>query len=67
VAALEVDRFDMGRQAGELAVSLLSGKADGEAVREDARKVSLRTNDAVARKLGISLVGAEKAVLPRRE
>lgn len=63
VAALEVDRSDMGRQAGELAMSLLNGTAEDEPVRVDARTVHLRTNEAVAKKLGISLSGAEKAVL----
>jgi putative tryptophan/tyrosine transport system substrate-binding protein len=59
VAALDTDRVDMGRQAGELASRLLSGTTPTDGGVVDARKAVLRTNDSVARKLGIALTGLE--------
>ena len=50
-----IDAFDMGRQAGEIAIKILSG-ADVKSVRHvGARRLVVSTNLMVARKLGIFL------------
>jgi putative ABC transport system substrate-binding protein len=52
--AIELDRFDLGRQGGEMMVKLLEG---GDIVRipsELPRKHSLRTNPSVIRRIGLS-------------
>jgi len=51
LAALEADRVELGRQAGELALQLLWGEAPAELPPLFPRRVSLRTNDSVARRL----------------
>jgi putative tryptophan/tyrosine transport system substrate-binding protein len=50
LAVLEVDRVELGRQAGELAEQLLRGAQTLPQV-SFPRKVSIRVNDAVARRL----------------
>ena len=51
----DIDAFDMGRQAGEIANRILSG-ADVRSVRHvGARRLVVSTNLMVARKLGITL------------
>jgi ABC-type uncharacterized transport system substrate-binding protein len=67
VAALDTDRVDMGRQAGELASKMLSGGTPAEAGVVDARKAVLRTNDSVARKLGIALTDLERIMHDKGE
>jgi ABC-type uncharacterized transport system substrate-binding protein len=52
VASLDLDRADMGRQAGELASALLAGSRPAA---QRARKVQLRTNNTVASRLGVTL------------
>lgn len=54
VAALNVIPRDMGAQAGDLAVKLLSGQQKGP-IRTAAQKTSLVINAKVARKLGLKL------------
>jgi putative tryptophan/tyrosine transport system substrate-binding protein len=49
--ALEVDRVELGRQGGELAQQLLRGNTPGELGVSFPRKVSVRVNEAVARRL----------------
>jgi ABC-type uncharacterized transport system substrate-binding protein len=67
IAALDTDRVDMGRQAGELATMLLDGATPAEVGMVDARKALLRTNDSVARKLGIAVTGLERITPDRGE
>lgn len=52
--SLDVDRTDLGRQAGELATSLLD-RAASPPVALDARKVRAHGNPTVGRNLGIDL------------
>jgi len=53
-AALEIDPFDMGMQTGELAASLLRGGVRKVQV-VDPRKVQLKSNESVLRKLHLKL------------
>jgi putative ABC transport system substrate-binding protein len=48
-----IDAFDIGRQAGEMANAILSGKGVMDVQRADARKAVISINLKVARKLGI--------------
>jgi putative tryptophan/tyrosine transport system substrate-binding protein len=48
---LEIDRGDLGRQAGELARQILQGEEPGELSVASPRKVALKVNDAVAKRL----------------
>jgi len=59
-ASLDVSRSDMGRQAGELAVSLLNGSVAAVDRADDPRKVVLNTNDSVLSNLGIFSPGLRK-------
>ena len=52
-AALDVDYYDLGQQAGEMTVSMLNGGSAQKVPTADPRKTSLRTNDNVIRKLGM--------------
>jgi len=51
-AVLEIKRGDLGRQAGELAASLLKGHADTDEI-DYPDKVVLKTNQGVLKNLGI--------------
>jgi putative tryptophan/tyrosine transport system substrate-binding protein len=51
VITLEVDRGDVGRQGGELAQQLLRGAQPAELGVVSPRRVSVRCNDAVAKRL----------------
>ncbi len=57
--SLDVDRVDLGRQAAELAGSLL-GIQGYRPAELDARTVQLHTNGTVARNLGLDLPAAPK-------
>lgn len=59
LASLDIDFLDMGKQAGELAQTILHGTDVEELPHVDARKTRLKLNRNVAKKLGISLVGLE--------
>jgi ABC-type uncharacterized transport system substrate-binding protein len=52
-AVLDIDRADLGRQAGDLANSLLA--AGSRPATQDARSFHLRTNGSVAARLGVPL------------
>jgi ABC-type uncharacterized transport system substrate-binding protein len=52
--SIDADRADMGRQAAEMAESLLSGAPERPST-VDARRTALHANPAVARSLGLSL------------
>ena len=58
-ASLDVDYYDLGQQAGEMTVSLLAGVSGHKVPTVDPRKISLRTNDNVIRKLGIEMSDLE--------
>lgn len=51
--ALDTDRFDMGRQAGEMAVSLINGRSISDIPPESPRRTTVRTNPSVLRRLGL--------------
>lgn len=53
-AALEADRFTMGKQAGDMANRILEGASVADIPIEDPRSVSLKLNQSVIRKLGIT-------------
>lgn len=53
-AALEADRFAMGKQAGEMANRLLGGMNSADIPAEDPRSISLKTNHSIIRKLGMT-------------
>jgi ABC-type uncharacterized transport system substrate-binding protein len=53
-AALQTDRADMGRQAGELATAIIQGTTTNGTIHFP-RKTTLRLNDSVASKLGITI------------
>jgi len=55
--AFDLDSKDMGRQAGEMAVRLLSGESVSLVPMQDARTASTSINPVIARKLGIRLEG----------
>jgi len=50
-----IDAFDMGRQAGEMAEKILSGRHEKNIQRVDARKAVISINLKVARKLRITV------------
>jgi putative ABC transport system substrate-binding protein len=56
LAALNIVPFDIGVQAGELAMKLSSGRNNGTPIRVEARKTELSVNQTVARKLGIRMI-----------
>ncbi|KAF0218687.1 MAG: hypothetical protein FD174_2780 [Geobacteraceae bacterium] len=52
--SLDIDAFDLGRQAGEMAKKALEGTPVRDLPRSDARRSVLKINRNVARKLGIN-------------
>jgi putative ABC transport system substrate-binding protein len=57
--SLDIDGFDLGKQAGEMANNILGGAAVSELPNVDARKAILKVNRNVAKKLGINLHSIE--------
>jgi len=55
LAVIEPDRADMGRQAGEIARELLAGAPAAELPPSPPRKVSVKENEAVAKRLKLPL------------
>lgn len=55
VAALGLDYYEMGRQAGRLAVRILKGEKPGDIASETSDKLALHLNAQAARKQGVSL------------
>jgi putative ABC transport system substrate-binding protein len=51
--SIGIDAFDIGRQAGEMANPILSGRNTGDIQPVDARKAVISVNLKVAQKLGI--------------
>ncbi len=66
LAALDIDGFDQGKQAGEMATSLLNGTPLAELPASDSRRAVVRTNMSVAKKLGITLKGSAGLGFPDR-
>jgi len=64
VAALNIDPFDLGVQAGEIMKKLLNEKNIKPPVRADARKTILIINKKVAGKMGIKI---KEEILKRAE
>lgn len=57
--SLDIDAYDLGRQAGEMAKKVLGGTAVQDLPKTDARRSMLKINRNVARKLRISLGSIE--------
>lgn len=57
--SLDIDGFDLGKQAGEMANRILDGTRVSDIPATEARKAVLKVNRKVARKLGINLKGIE--------
>ena len=55
--ALGIDRFDIGRQLGSLAQSVLDGTPVEELSTQPPRRVMMKVNDGVLRRLKISIAG----------
>jgi len=53
--SLNIDASDLGKQAGEMAKEILSGKDIRNIPGSDARKIVLSINSKVAKKLGITI------------
>jgi putative tryptophan/tyrosine transport system substrate-binding protein len=55
--ALGIDRFDIGRQLGAMAQSVLEGTPVADIAFQAPRRVVMKVNDGVLRRLKISLAG----------
>ncbi|HYS44194.1 MAG TPA: ABC transporter substrate binding protein, partial [Geobacteraceae bacterium] len=60
LTALDIDSFDQGRQAGEMAAHILNGSAVADLPGAEARSTTVKVNRSVARKLGISLENIDR-------
>ena len=58
--ALEIDRFDMGKQGGDMAVSLMSGVGISRIPSEMPRKTTVRNNPSVLRRLNLNPVSTSE-------
>lgn len=63
LAALDINSFDQGKQAGEMAANILNGTAVADLPGTDARNATLKVNRSVAKKLGISLDAIDRLIL----
>jgi ABC-type uncharacterized transport system substrate-binding protein len=59
---LDINSFDLGKQAGEMANKVLDGTRVSELPDSEARKAILRINWKVAKKLGINLDAFEAPI-----
>lgn len=59
LASLDIDNFDLGKQAGEMANKILGGVDVSELSNVNARKAVLKINNNVAKNLGINLNSLE--------
>jgi putative ABC transport system substrate-binding protein len=50
---LDIDRYDLGKQAGEMVVSLVNGNGISEISPESPRKINVNSNPSVLRRLGL--------------
>ena len=53
--ALDIDPYDLGKQAGEIVRKILSGTSPANIPRSDPRSAAITINSKIARKLGLSL------------
>lgn len=53
--SLDIDAYDIGQQAGEIAGRILSGTDAGKIPAVSARKINITVNQRTARKLGINI------------
>jgi ABC-type uncharacterized transport system substrate-binding protein len=53
--SLDIDSFDLGKQAGEMANKVFSSNDAAELPKADARKALIRINRKIAKKLGVNL------------
>ena len=60
LTALDIDSFDQGRQAGDMAAHILNGSAVADLPGAEARSTTVKVNRSVARKLGISLENIDR-------
>jgi putative ABC transport system substrate-binding protein len=60
LAALDIDSFDQGRQAGEMAARILNGSPVADLPGAEARSTAVKVNRSVAKKLGISLESIDR-------
>jgi putative tryptophan/tyrosine transport system substrate-binding protein len=65
--SLDIDSFDLGKQAGEMANKVFSRNDAVEFPKADARKALIRINRTVAKKLGISLDDVGTSSLPNTD
>jgi putative ABC transport system substrate-binding protein len=52
--AIEIDRFDMGKQGGEMAASFMNGSAISYILPQAPRKTNLKINPSVLRRLNLN-------------
>jgi putative ABC transport system substrate-binding protein len=52
--ALEIDRFDIGQQGGDMASALMEGERISEIVPEYPRRTTIKSNQSVLRRLGLN-------------
>jgi len=52
--ALEIDRFDMGKQGGEMAAALVAGDDISDIPPVSPRRTTVRSNPSVLRRLGLN-------------
>lgn len=52
--ALDIDRLDIGRQGGEMALALINGAAISEIPAQTPRKTTIRSNPSILRRFGIA-------------
>jgi putative ABC transport system substrate-binding protein len=55
LASLDIDGFDLGKQAGEMANRILGGTAVSDIANTDARKAIMKVNRRLAAQMGINL------------
>jgi len=66
-AVLELDRIDLGRQAGEMANSLLRGTAVSNLPVGQPRRAVYKSNRNVLKNLGVTLQQADNTNIPLLE
>lgn len=57
--ALDIDRFDMGKQGGEMAASLMEGNGISDIPPESPRNTTVKSNPSILRRLDLRPVPAE--------
>jgi putative ABC transport system substrate-binding protein len=63
LASLDIDGFDLGIQAGEMANRILGGTAVSDIANTDARKAIMRVNRKIAVKMGINLTSLDPSTI----